>query len=572
MTCWTAINHWDLVTPFTKHTTEDAASVSSAPAVRFISAAIALNIPFLVCHPDWPLVTAPFIRSLAINCVLFVVPGVPVVNAMTRMGWLRQAQGLWLVFLSLVTFMATIVIRHVIGTPVTAGGVWLWAWVATNLGILLNVLPGGPRRWSIALPGKQIRSVALVFVVAYAMFFFGATRVVPILGDQDDEVQGTAYGLLTHLKPSLLTGRNTEYLFAHPPLLHMSVAGSILYYDKLDEFAVYDSLSPNRLTLEQAYQRYAQHPYLLETRTPNLFFAAFAVVLMWGWAGRMTGSAWFAALVTAVYATSPEVFVRSSYGGYFAIGAMCLLHMLLAVDSWMSDPSRLNRRSALLAGAMAAVADHKMMLLPGAVVAWEFLRARRWNVGGVARALRHPVVLGFAAGLSLFWLYGLSISPRDFWMDHVRHHLVDRVLNYNARGLNMAAYPSVPALWLEFIRHTGYLFLPLGTLALGVLCFARLSDDAVETDRPAHGWRGIVGVWAVWAVVTAVAFSIIDWRQTKHLAPLMFPLTLGIASAGRGLPMRKVLGVLMFALLLWNVRMLYLLTLDFNVLPAVPEW
>jgi hypothetical protein len=166
------------------------------------------------------------------------------------------------------------------------------------------------------------------------------------------------------------------------------------------------------------------------------------------------------------------------------------------------------------------------------------------------------------------------VSPRDFWMDHVRHHLVDRVLNYNARGLDMSAYPSVPRLWLEFLQHTGYLLLPLGTLALGLFSFTGppAGEEGTSTSASSSGWRGMVGLWAIWALMIAVAFSVIDWRQTKHLAPLVLPLTLAISCAGRSRVTRLAFGLALCALLAWDVRVLWLLAKDFNSLPAVPEW
>ena len=548
-------------------------SLISPPTGTFLAVAVAMNLPFLLCYPEWPVLKTPLVRSLIINFVLFVAPGLPIVNLMIHKGWLRQFYVLWVIFLSFLTFVSIIVARYLFDLPVSAGGIWLWTWVITNLGFLLNLLAGGPPTFGISVNCKRTLSFLLLFVAAYVIFFYGATRVVPVLGDQDDEVQGTAYGLLTRLKPSLLTGRNTEYMFAHPPLLHVYVAGSILYYNLLDEVAVYDSQSPNRLSLSEIDERYRQHPYVLETRTPNVFLAALTVVLLGWWVTRMTGRRWFGALVASAYATTPEVFVRSVYGGYFTIGNFALVQILLAVEAWMSDHGRFTRMTCVLAGIFAALADHKMMLLPVSVVIWEALGSwRKMRFRAAAKALMHPVAIGFAVGTLMFWAYGLAISPKDFWMDHIRHHLVDRVLNYNARGLDMSHYPSVPALWLEFWRDMGYLLLPLGIVSLGFLCFAKASTINAENANSEAGWRGMPGLWAIWASLISFAFSIIDWRQTKHLAPLSLALFLAPACmATRRVP-RIIIGGLLVALLIWNIGVLSVVAGNFDFLKKVPEW
>jgi hypothetical protein len=386
-------------------------------------------------------------------------------------------------------------------------------------------------------------------------------------------VQGTAYGLVHRLKPSLLTGRNTEYMFAHPPLLHVFVAGSLLYDTLVDELVVYDSQSPNRLNLEEANRYYLQHPYLLETRTPNLFFSALTVALLGLWAARTARHKWFGALVALTYATTAEVFVRSAYGGYFAIGNFALLQILLALEAWIADRVRFTRLTCVLTGIFAAIADHKMMLLPASIVVWEGVELwRESNFRRAMKAILHPVVIGFAVGTIMFWAYGLSISPKDFWMDHVRHHLVDRVLNYNARGLDMSEYPTVSGLWLEFWRDTGYLLLPLGIVSLALLLVEKKSTVNIGEDNSISGWRGMPGLWAIWALSIAIAFSIIDWRQTKHLAPLSLPLFLAIAYfGGRRVP-RIIVTVLLIGLLIWNLGILYALAGNFDFLKKVPEW
>jgi hypothetical protein len=228
-----------------------------------------------------------------------------------------------------------------------------------------------------------------------------------------------------------------------------------------------------------------------------------------------------------------------------------------------------DRGNGMVAGALAAVSDHKTMVVPIAVAAWEVVRAPvAWGLGRIGYALKSPVILGFAAGTVMFWAYGMFVSPYDFWMDHVRHHLVDRALNYNARGLDLTRYPALGPLWLELLRHTGYLFVPLGAATLVMLC----ARPGPEAEKPSAGGRGQAGLWAMTALVIGMTFSVIDWRQTKHLAPIMLVGALAIGAAGRHRYLRPVLGVLLAGVLAWNAWMLVRLANDFFVLPATPEW
>jgi hypothetical protein len=254
------------MTEVAKRLVDSWESVCSSSAVASLAiVAVVVNVPFVLCHPDWPVVSEPLVRSLVINIVLFLAPGLPLAGLMIRRGWLPCFELLWVITLSLGVFVTVLVTLHIIGLPPSAGLMWNGTWLVTNIGLLLNMLLGNPSAWGFRGNSKGPWSFVFLFAVAYFIFFLGATRIVPVLGDQDDEVQGTAYGLVHRLKPSLLTGRNTEYMFAHPPLLHVFVAGSLLYYNLVDELVVYDSQSPNRLNLEEANRYYLQHPYLLET-------------------------------------------------------------------------------------------------------------------------------------------------------------------------------------------------------------------------------------------------------------------------------------------------------------------
>jgi hypothetical protein len=318
---------------------------------------------------------------------------------------------------------------------------------------------------------------------------------------------------------------------------------------------------------------YRHHPRRLATRSTNVFLAALAVCLMAAWIARMTGSRWLGLLVAAAFTTSPEMFVRSVYGGYTAINNILLIEVLVLAESWLAARSRDAWRGCLLGGVLMGWANQKLLPLAAAVIAWEFLRTLPAKpIKHAAKALLHPVALGFVGGSALFWCYGLLVSPRMFYLEHVRHHVLDRIAGHNPLGYT--DYPTVLGLWREFWEHTGYLLLPLGLVALVALWFAKRKEETLDAaEGPIAGWRGTSGLWAVWALLTAVAFSLVDWRQTKHLMPLLIALHLAPARWAAGGPIRRAVVVVAFVvLLLWNLAMLKTLATDFASFHVTPAW
>ena len=645
-----------------------------SPIALWLAWAALLNLPFVLCHPGWPLLAAALPRSLAVNAVLFVLPGLPLVGLLVARGWLPRVELLWVVAASVGVFLLVLVASHLAGMSPDGSAMWNATWLIANLALLGHFLlatggrplVAGTRRVPPANDGTRrvpdtLGFGLLLFVGAYGAFFYGATSLVPAMEDHDYVTQGTGYGLLTQLKPLLVTDRHTRYEFAHPLLLHGYVAGSFLYFDQFDRLAAWDpawqrveraekgTLSdvpaasflqlPNDvlvrdgddmigagatrhrivgvdggdylidpplpkigkripvqdLEVQLLCDDYLHDPARLASRTPNVFLSALVVALLGCWAAAATGRRWLGVLVALAYAASPEVFVRSSYGGYFAIDQFALLIILATAARWELLRSRAAWASCALAGGFAALADHKLLLLPAALVLWEgikgsevFLGAGRWRAAGLssrvepppstARStektpdpfmrLLHPAAVGFVAGTMIYWAYGLAIAPGVFWLDHVRTHLVDRLLHYNPLGYG--DYPTVAGLWLELWQHTGYLLLPLLLVAMLALARSawkgqRLTAAAAALGRP--------GLWTVWMLLVAVSFSAIDWRQTKHLMPLLLPMfivpTCWAAVSRRGL---AVVGVVLACVVFWNLAMLHRLAIDFNGFHLTPGW
>ncbi|MBP2674264.1 MAG: hypothetical protein H6Q84_1104 [Deltaproteobacteria bacterium] len=544
-------------------------AVEPAPRRGFLhilAAAVVLNIPFLLCHPARPVIDAPFPRSLAVNAVLFLLPAAPFVGLMIRRGRLRGQWLLWLFLLSSAVFVGSLVSVRILGLPARAGTIWNIEWLVCNLGVVLNLAFHKSSDSGVRVSGREILHALAPFLLAYLLLFHGATGVVPVLPDQDDEIQGTAYGLITHLQPSYRTARQTEYFLSHPPAVHVYVAGSLLYFGLLDRLAIYDSLRPGSLTAEAMYLHYRRHPHLLETRAPDIFFGALTAMLLCGWVTRLSGRWWAGLLVAFGYACTPAVFVRSSYAGYFAATNLLQILILSLLEDREFPSDRYRRTACFLAGALVALCDHKMVLLPVSVALWEFLRKREGGTRpAVLSAVSHPLVTGFAAGTAVFWAYGLAINPEEFFRDHVHNHLVDRILHHNPLGYG--GYPGLAGLWAEFWVHSGYLLLPLGIVSLGALCFG-----GRMMNIRGSGWRGTAGLWCIWTLVIALVFSVVDWRQSKHLAPMAMPLMLASAHyVLKRFPI-AVAGILFAALLACNMALLLSLAGDFGSIPAVPDW
>jgi len=206
-----------------------------------------------------------------------------------------------------------------------------------------------------------------------------------------------------------------------------------------------------------------------------------------------------------------------------------------------------------------------------------------WRAG-LRNAVTSPVAWGFAAGTAVFWTYGLAVSADVFIQDHLTYHIVNRVAHVDAlQYVKPGVYPSVGALWWGFVRDAGVALPAVGAAALVWLAargagarpgwrflFSQTTPSqggvaSTGTPTPARGagarpgWRyryeqktlsqgsaASTGTptpargagrsrpfltLAFWGLAVAVAFSVVDWRQTKHLMLLMPVLVLAPAAA-----------------------------------------
>jgi hypothetical protein len=475
-------------------------------------------------------------------------------------------------FLNLVA-MITRDLTHVEVSPVSYSAI-LGAWtVVTGFA---GVMQGG--QFPKPHPGTAALGLA-VFVAAW----ISGTHVVPPLEDQDMEVQGTAYGLIHDLEPLSLTNRSTLYFFAHPPLLHFLNAPTILMAGQLEAVrAAYDAARAERAKLpaslrsnsferiarafsnpprtdrslhwkRNVYPAFLKDPALLGTRAPNFILAAVLAMLLFRGLRTIGAGSGDAVLLLVAMFTLPEIFVRSGYGGYFAISALTfLIAAWVAVTSLEAGPG--------LAGFLAMITNQKSVIIGAASFLWSPRRSK-------------DLILGLIAGALAFAVYGLLIAPEDFVADHLLDHGLRRFAGAAAHAGGAApAYPSRAGLWLEFAQHFGWVWC-LAAMAAGVtalwalLLRRRYREEATEGEE-------LREIAVLWVLMGAIAFTATDWRQTKHLCKLVPAMTLLIGALLARSPRiaRWSLRAAMVVSILWNARWLAKIAQDFSSLHMSTMW
>jgi hypothetical protein len=176
----------------------------------------------------------------------------------------------------------------------------------------------------------------------------------------------------------------------------------------------------------------------------------------------------------------------------------------------------------------------------------------------------HPVVVGFVLGTILFWVYGISVAPWDFYEDHVRYHLINRVAHVDDLGYQ--GYPSPFALWREFAEHTAYILVPVVLALVGADFFTRRRQSS-------QGRASARGLWSLYIALTAGTFTIIDWRMTKHLMPILLPLHLLLTPERKAPTWRIAVPVTALLLILsYNAWAIWGLAQDFQAFHVTPDW
>jgi hypothetical protein len=285
--------------------------------------------------------------------------------------------------------------------------------------------------------------------------------------------------------------------------------------------------------------------------------------------------------------TLPEIYVRTSYGGYLAVTNFFLMsgaYFYLLTSGLLTQRGAIGTkdpmgRATWLAAFLGGWTDQKFLLLPLAAPLHAALKVlldfRSLAVGGLQGFLRavfsRPYVIagllvgiGFTAGWLMFAAYGLTVAPADFIKDHLKGHIwwrLNKIIDVNLYREERGGfvYPSVIALWRQFMDHTGWLL--ISPMLLGMW-------HALPRMRAAHG------LLLLWALIGIVGFSVVDWRQTKHLAhilPALVMLTTIYWASLEGRA-RSVLGALLAVAVVWNLWRIGLLMNDFGYLKPLPIW
>ena len=371
-----------------------------------------------------------------------------------------------------------------------------------------------------------------------------AVAVVPPMLDHDWDSQSPAYALMHTGRPTAVTDRGVLTSFCAPPLLSVQIGLVALLHGSLDALAyhyemaqqlraAYGDRPPEAIwqaAARQSQQRFLADPHLLETRTPTLCYATATLPLLYLILESLTASPGLSAVGCLLYFTFPEALVRSAHGGYTAIAIFWLL-----VTCW--GFLRGDGRTTALGSAVGVLAKTQTVFLPLAIAGWVGLREARGTIVGRLRVIgRHPAVLGGLAGAALLAVYGWWADPRAFWDDYVLGHLWNRLAHVDTGG----SYPSVIQLWRQFDVVLGRPFLPLAAGSVVWLL--------------ARSWRtgDRTGVIAGWAIVGAVLASVVDWRQTKHLMPIVPALVMAamaLIARQRGLVRGLLVGVLAVVIL-----------------------
>ncbi len=539
------------------------------------------NLPFLaaLALADW---LHPFPMTIVVGLILFLVPGLSWSN-------FRRIDSFEVFFravlVSVGAGLAVWLLLAVLPGPTSRTGFLVLLALLTNIGLWRGTRLN---RFSIAWDWSSLWfALLMVAALFYVQSYIGAAHRIPALEDQDMETQGTAYGLIHELVPSMVTNRGSSFFFAHPLLLHFWIGESALVSDDLDRLRYYHErsllargLGYNEMMpfFDAEFARFQQDPVLLPSRTPNLFLGVFVLFplafLVYGASGSR-----LAALGSCVlYATLPEVYVRSAYGGYMAAanflslsGAYFYLRSAGQLPRAAAPAAQSDRRLAGVVSFMGAWVDQKTMLLAGAaaihalvgMVPWRSSRDS-WRTGRWSQAFTAATVAGaFVVGWMTFALYGLAIAPQDFVTDHFVVHFVDRIsletISLDTVWQQKGKYLSIVGLWTQFFTHTGWI------VAVAIV---------ISSVWAATRLRGPEGLFFMWIAIGATGFSLVDWRLTKHLAqvaPAMIVVTgLWWASCPRRLQM--IATTLLCGAIGWNVWRITRLMVDFSYLSPTPLW
>jgi hypothetical protein len=453
------------------------------------------------------------LRMLGAALVVLAIPGVAWLGMVGRIPLSPVRASFAIVAISSASAAAGLALGALAAPPPHPWVFLAWTLAVTNLGLAVaGKASFDPRaRW------RLLGAVALLGFFATAA---AALRLVPPLEDHDMEVRGTAYGLVSDLKPYFTSNREIYLPMSHPLLFNALVAQSLVVTGELEAVRPsYDS-ARRAEAAERAgetfawdvawradYDAFLATPALCGTRAPSALFAALVLALIAEALLRATGSPAAAGFGALLYLTAPETIVRNAYAGYFSetVFAMLAAALILADDEIPGLPAW-----CAAAGAFMAVIDHKTVVFVVAIGAWavarSFLRRERLT------AARRGWCSASAPGR---WPGGLTgCGSVRAPSSRITCASISRTGSCSTTCASLPTTSTAtprrsPNLWREFAAHTGWLLIPVALVAAAA---ALIRKD------------GLPSTLALWFLAGAVAFSLTDWRQTKHLMNGLAPM------------------------------------------------
>lgn len=522
------------------------------------------------------------ILSLMINLIVFVIPGLswtfttrfkyndPVILILSNF-----------LFSSLLLILGLLLFCKLKLIPSTSN-VLVYIAVTANTGIVFV------KNNEFKIQLKQLKTIfcmAVVFFTAYlGSFWFGINKVDVSL-DNDLELQGTAYSMATTLTPAMLTDRATTYYFAHPPLVHifstyvfilnnkleetkyfyeyaikaeqvfngkLEVGDVVKYFDKnnlefsgkiinIDDNNVYfkDPLSstlsyfykthgnaqPKQLDIstvksikiwnliQEEYDRFMKNSLIFETRLIHFYLTALSFAIFFLIVKQISNSYRYSILGTMAYLSLPEMIVLLSYDLYASITNLLLTITAYLIVKYNYSENKIYALALYAAGFLLGISNHKAVIIALAAI-FIYIFCGKPEIKYLSKSL----FFGFLSGTGLFWLYGFSIDKNQFLSDHVFYHIINRALHINQLGYG--GYPSLLLLWNQFVNTYGVYICIISLISL-LLVILRKVKSANDASL----------MFIAWIICGIIVFSIVDWRQVRHLL-VVFPALMTINCIG----------------------------------------
>ena len=298
--------------------------------------------------------------------------------------------------------------------------------------------------------------------------------------------------------------------------------GSILSQDKGGPLVIESRLADKRIITrriyeqirlrifhDELYKKFYSSPHKLCSRIVNMFFVMATLIVMMAIMMQLGLSYQEALLLLVVYISLPEVNVFSFGGSRTAISSFCLITMIYFY--WKQ-----NARFSFLSGLVSGLTTQNLVLLPIAAMCNQLVFKRR-------QFPANSLLFGFFGGLLIYWIYAAGVDAKTFFVDHVQYHTINRVFHVDDLGYG-GNYPNLVNYWKLFIAHVGWPFFFMSIFPL-VFLF-REKDSGLN-------------IFAFWFLTGAVIFSLVDWKETKHLNLIVIPLVFGIVYLMRNLKEKK---------------------------------